>query len=291
MPAKTRNVGRSLILLDGTLPAFKPWNELLPDGLQQWYICGTRSRIAGRDLVSDLRQLLNHPSRRQVVWTPTYLSGQIERRARTAWDVALEAWLIDLNALPLLYENPRTSVDRFFYRIAADSSYLTWWRLPRMRDDLPKPPIIRPSVDPSGIGTREPKIWLLGEQIHERDALPFTNRAGLELVWPAVDPRVVRVSNALPSDAPAAEVARARAGKTDPETVHNLGKRWNSLGRPAVVTLGTAAATIASAAQIAIRDALSHPQNELRFSYAHRMLWRRELRNVLEAVASNVAAV
>ena len=222
-----------------------------------------------------------------VVWDRAHLGNHVYglldrggsdwRDSGHAWRIALEAFLIDRGAhcyfmtadiSVLRRRKPDESYERLvsqlgYFEEAMEASFLDWGVLdggqPIGRDEIDTTDA-GPSPDPLGIGTREPKVWVLGEQLSSKSPgnmdWPFLTRSGLDLVWPVVNPNYVRVSNALWGPGQEALGVNGRG---------LLWRRWEALGFPAVVALGRVAAEACEAAGVQIVTELSHPQWHARF--------------------------
>lgn len=125
-------------------------------------------------------------------------------------------------------------------------------------------------LDDEGVGTTKPRLWLLGEQQNPSAPVhvPFATRVGLTLVWPHVDPRYVRVSNAL---------EREVSGRS-------LLERWVSLGEPEIVTLGRVARDACVEAELPVLHDFPHPNYWSRFFSTRADEWHEQLEAVLNSV-------
>lgn len=216
------------------------------------------------------------------------------------WWNLVEAFLLEKNAIcVLLTEQHEDKTDylgksgsaRYAevlagYERALPTSALTW----KQRSSLPRGAVdnrdLEPwewRTDPEGLGgvTEDntfsgraedgptppslPNVLVLGEQQNPLAEVPwpFATRCGIELVWPVINPREVRVSNALRSK-----------GVIEPGDLHD---RWEQLGCPKVITLGKIAHQACYLADIPVEETLSHPQYHLRFRTRESEVYRLRL--------------
>lgn len=237
-----------------------------------------------------------------VVWDRCHLGeyvyGTLDRHTQVdrGWWNLIEAFLLEKNAtcvlmteqfedkLDYLGKNGRNryeEVTHAYARALANSS-LTW----KSRASLPDYQVDNLDVkavwewreDPEGLGgiTRDvtdqpvfPTYWVLGEQQNPlaEVAWPFATRCGIELVWPVIDPRDIRVSNAL------------RANQVlDPGDLHD---RWEQLGCPQVIALGKVAQNACHRADVEVHETLPHPQFHLRFQAHEGGAYRAQLEGAL----------
>jgi len=146
-----------------------------------------------------------------------------------------------------------------------------------LMEDWKPPRPVGPKTDPYGVGTRRPRVWILGEQCNPRlwaAPLPLVSASGLEMVWPHVDPWKMRVSNVWEPE----ETRRERVE----DRVYGY---WKDLGRPKILCLGVRAARGIGKVPEMVADAetLEHPQYVWRFLHRHVPQWRENLCEVLAA--------
>lgn len=233
-----------------------------------------------------------------VVWDRCHLGevvhNLVDRHQPTpeGWRRLIEAFLLERRSVNVLMtdwhyhvENPENDIHRQRhltneFQAAASGSLLYWHReLPALPDypDEWSGRWSRVGLDPEGLGSDEPLVWVLGEQQNQNAIVPwpFASRCGIELVWPVVDPRDVRVSNAFTSWWRQTDV------RSDPEDLH---ERWERLGKPPVIALGVKTAKLCSLADIAIDTALPHPQYWLRFHAKEPEVFQYWLRSAITRI-------
>lgn len=189
------------------------------------------------------------------------------------WRRLLEAFLLDRGARcflfterrgnPAAWENnlERHTALKYGFNEAATRSFLPWERhgfeAPEFEseDDLLWS---QNRIDPEGLGADRPLYWVLGEQQNENATVPWpmATRCGTELVWPMIDPRYGRVSNALPS---------WWREMDDSSAFADLEQRWVALSRPRIIALGQVAFEACKAVDLHPVHVLPHPQYWLRF--------------------------
>lgn len=134
-------------------------------------------------------------------------------------------------------------------------------------------------VDPHGAGGRRPMWWVVGEQASRAAVcnLPFTTPAGMDMLWPHLDPRRIRVTNALGPDE---HLADARRGKFSDAALELLCTSWRALREPRVLTLGGTAEAAVRAAGIPVTETMRHPQYVRRFYHAEVPRWAEDFRRI-----------
>lgn len=134
-------------------------------------------------------------------------------------------------------------------------------------------------LDPGGVGTRRPRWWVLGEQASGAAPcpLPFLTPAGLDMLWPHVEPQKVRVSNALMPDV---DLVAARAGHFPEVVLENLAGWWKLLFEPKVLVLGGTAEAACRSAGVPIAAKMRHPQYIRRFYHQEVPAWAQEFQEV-----------
>lgn len=161
------------------------------------------------------------------------------------------------------------------YHLQSREAAEEWWSLHAMEiGERPGP------RDAWGIGSPQPAILVLGEQASRAAScsLPFFTASGMALIWEVVqDHERIRVSNVLPPDAPLFECRRS---PREP-WLSGLRQRWEWLGEPQVVALGSTAERWCRAAAIPVMAELAHPQYIWRFEHAATNHYREQLRRCL----------
>lgn len=197
------------------------------------------------------------------------------------WFKLIEAFLLEKEARGVLlltrpgpphqWENDifrHATLGGLFSEMATFSSlYWSGWPDPMPRDltfgigegpDEIDPDWTQDRIDPEGLGGGiSPEVWILAEQQNPNAKVPWplATKCGIDLVWPVVMPKLVRVSNAYPSS--------WRQNVANP--FDDLHARWRALGKPAVVTLGRQTRAYCQMADVEVSTALPHPQWHLRF--------------------------
>lgn len=256
-----------------------------PELIRTWWNCENRTR-AGERWVWDrghLGEMYCGPARRGT---------QLTEAAQRVFEALLidresEVWWLDPPAdrVESEFSLEQRVAERLYLREAARRS-----RVPVRRfesgphaaahaEEMAQP-LPQDVVDPGGAGTRRPRWWVLGEQCSRAAlcCLPFTTHAGMQMLWPAIDPTKVRVSNALrPED----DLGRARTGKFSDECLAALEEAWGKLFEPKILCLGGTAEAACRAAGLPVSSAMRHPQYVRRFYHADVPAWISEYQEVL----------
>ena len=252
-----------------------------PALLRTWWANRANGRIAWDR--GHLGELYCAPVRRGTVLTAA---------ARTCFEALLldrdaEIWWLDPPADRLDSEIPldqRVS-ERLWLQAACRESrvpvrrfttpqHAQEWALDMAIPAYPEP------LDWAGAGTRKPVWWALGEQASAAAlcSLPFTTRAGMDMLWPHLDPRRVRVSNVLEVGD---DLASARKGRFDDHVLARLEVAWRGFKEPKVLALGGTAEAAVRAAGLPVTATLRHPQYVRRFYHAEVPRWSEDFRRIV----------
>ena len=256
-----------------------------PELIRAWWNCENRRALRGQHWAWDrghLGELFCGPVRRGTTLTEP---------ARRAFEALLldrdaEIWWLDPPAdrveseVPL----PQRASERLHLMEATRESRIRVRRFASARVaaayavEMPVPAALD-ILDPAGVGTRRPRWWVLGEQASPAAicSLPFLTHAGLDMVWPMVDPARVRLSNALMVED---DLAAARTGKFAEVTLENLAGWWKLLFEPKVLALGGTAEAACRSAGVPISATLRHPNYVRRFYHHEVPAWRQEFQEI-----------